>query len=612
MSEPGIPDVEAATRWGLPLATGVRDLSAAMTIGALAVLCWCLPARTGQDDLAAPSAGAWSHLSGAVAWSAGLWAWSSLLTLVLTYAQLSGFPLSDPALWVSATRFATGFELGQYLALSSLLAAAVAVGAAVGRTTTACGILLVIAVLALWPLALTGHAAGSLNHGLAVESQALHLAGATVWLGGLVALLLVSRRLDRSAQSHALQRYSTLAGWSFLAVLLSGVVNATLRLNAWSDLVSSYGFMLGAKVVGLIALGVVGRLQRHRLSNKIASGRRSGFGALALGEIAIMAAAMGVGVALGKSAPPSAEGESALVGAEAILGYRMPGLLGWPEWITAWRIDGLWALLAVIALAWYWTRVRQVRANGDGWPARRALAWTTGWVLLLWATSGAPGVNGQVLFSMHTVQHMTIATAVPTFLVLGAPVTLLLRTSSARPDGSYGAREWTLRLLQSPYTQMASHPVVASAIFIISLVAFYYAGGLELSMRSHTAHVAMIAHFLIFGYLFASAVVGIDPGLIRLTRPFRVLIVMAVFGFHTFLSLSLTDSEIVAKDWFQLVHPPWADSLASDQDLGASLGWALGAYPLAIMAGVLIWQWIRAECADQRRLDRQTEMKTPT
>ncbi len=83
---------------------------------------------------------------------------------------------------------------------------------------------------------------------------------------------------------------------------------------------------------------------------------------------------------------------------------------------------------------------------------------------------------------------------------------------------------------------------------------------------------------------------------------------MVVFGFHAFFSVSLMASnQILARDWFTVLQRPWGRTLADDQYLGASLGWALGDYPLAILAGALIWQWVRADQKERRRLDRQAD-----
>ncbi len=74
-------------------------------------------------------------------------------------------------------QFAQNFELGQYLSASSGLALLVTLGCLLARSRSAVGLLVLIAVAGLWPMALTGHAAGTLNHDDAVNLQFFHLAG---------------------------------------------------------------------------------------------------------------------------------------------------------------------------------------------------------------------------------------------------------------------------------------------------------------------------------------------------------------------------------------------------------------------------------------------------
>ncbi len=46
------------------------------------------------------------------------------------------------------------------------------------------GVAAVIAIAALWPIALNAHGAGTLRHDLAVDAQAAHLLGVAVWAVG--------------------------------------------------------------------------------------------------------------------------------------------------------------------------------------------------------------------------------------------------------------------------------------------------------------------------------------------------------------------------------------------------------------------------------------------
>lgn len=600
---PGLPPPSVVLQVGLPAAAAIRDVAAAIAIGALVVVCTCLPARSPGTPWRDAPAG-WARLMGAASAAGWIWACASFTCLVLAYADLSGYRLGHADLWATLDDFALDFELGRYYALNALAGLLIPLGAFFARSTSGAGLLALLGLVGLWPIALTGHAAGALDHDIAVNSQAFHLAGTSVWLGGLVALVYASPLLENL--SAAVRRYSTLALWCFALVTFSSLLNTILRIETWSSLASAYGLILMAKAAALAALMVAGVVQRRRIAAELDAGNTKSFRWLALSEASIMAIAMGLGVALGRMAPPTGYDLQPVDTVESLIYFAMPAPMGWPEWVTAWRPDALWLSVAVVAVGWYLTAVTRLRRRGDTWSHGRTAAWLLGWALLTWATSGAPGVYGKITFSMHMVQHMSVATAVPVFLALGAPVTLLLRTTSARKDGSRGLREWVLRLLQSPYVQIVSHPLVAGPLFVISLVIFYYGGLFEWSLRSHTGHVLMVVHFLIAGYLFANCVVGVDPGLNRPSYPIRAVLIMIVFAYHSLFSVSLMNTRGILGDaWFRLVQPPWIESLADEQYLGASLGWALGEYPLGIIIGALIWQWARADFAEQRRFDRK-------
>lgn len=59
----------------------------------------------------------------------------------------------------------------------------------------------------------------------------------------------------------------------------------------------------------------------------------------------------------------------------------------------------------------------------------------------------------------------------------------------------------------------------------------------------------------------------------------------------------------------QRLDRPWGGTLIGDQYLGASLGWSLGDYPLAILAGVLVSLWVKADHREResRRFDRNED-----
>ncbi|WP_148575338.1 cytochrome c oxidase assembly protein [Nocardioides caldifontis] len=606
-AETGLSDPGNAVRYGLPISRAIRDLSAALTVGALTLTATVLPPSSHDTRRLVTGTRARGLAVASVAGS--LWVWSGLANVVFTYGDVAGVDPLAPGGMQYLGSFLTDVELGRVMLLSSTLAAVTAIGTMFTRNLTTTAVLAVVSVVALWPLATTGHAAGDLNHDVAVNAQMAHLLGISVWGGGLAALLLVRRHLSDEQLPRVVNRYSTLAGWAAALVAVSGVTAAWLRLGSWANLSTSYGVLLVIKGGALVTLLGAGAWHRRQTIPALSGSSKGGastswFLRLSGAELGVMAAAMAVGVALSRT--PTPPGREAATPAEALLGFSMPPSLDMGTFLTQWRVDTFWTPLSVLAVGVYFAGVLKLHRRGDAWPVGRSAAWLIGAAMLIWATSGSPGVYGDVLFSMHMVQHMTIATAAPTFLVLGAPVTLALRTLRARRDGSRGPREWLLLAIHSWYLRVLGNPVVAAGLFVISLVVFYSSSLFELSLRSHTVHLLMVFHFLATGYLLASAICGIDPGPARQPHPLRLVTLLVTFGFHALFSVSLmSKTQVLAEDWFTALGREWGNSPERDQYIGATLGWVLGDYPIAILGFGLIWAWVRSDMREARRYDRR-------
>ena len=509
----------AIVRWGLPVARVVHDLSAALTIGLLALAAWAVgsaraPGRsrtTGNGELT----GVRRTMARYAAITAVVWCAAALVVLVLTTAEIAGVPLDTPGFGAIVVFTATQLDLGRALGASLVLAAVAANLALLATRVTTIVFAAVFALLAVLPLALAGHAAGSRDHMNAVDSLALHLLGVTLWAGGLGALLLVARRLGDQLATVA-GRYSTLAGWCFVVVAASGVVNAALRLDTPANLATPYGLLVLGKTLALVLLGVAGWAHRRVTLVRIAADR-TGFVRLALVELLVMGATMGLAVALSRSAPP--EAAETFDPATILLGYPAPPPITVGRYFSVFYVETLWLAVALVMIGLYLAGVRRLRRRGDSWPVGRTLFWLAGGLTLILVTSGGPAVYGRIHFSAHMIQHMTLMVIVPMLLVFGAPVTLAMRTLVARSDGSFGPREMVLAMVHSRFLKVLGHPVVAVALFTVGLVVFYYTRLFDLAMFTHTGHVLMTAHFLLTGYLFVWSLVGIDPGPARPAYP---------------------------------------------------------------------------------------------
>jgi putative copper export protein len=159
-------------------------------------------------------------------------------------------------------------------------------------------IVLVIALLGLLTPGVTGHASSAASHEVAVTTVAVHIAAASLWVGGLGAILvLLGRR--RELLAAILPRFSTLAGFCLVAVTLSGLLTAQVRLGSWAALFSTgYGALVIAKTVALGLLGGLGLLTRRRM----AAGRTPVLRWAGV-EVTLMAVTLGLAAALSQAAP---------------------------------------------------------------------------------------------------------------------------------------------------------------------------------------------------------------------------------------------------------------------------------------------------------------------
>ncbi|HSU07840.1 MAG TPA: CopD family protein [Pseudonocardia sp.] len=236
----------------------------------------------------------------AIVVAGGVWLVVALLGIAFRAADGYGRPVSSltgPDLLVWATNLAAGRG-----ALLTVACAAAVLGCAVARLRdpdlVAIRVVLVIALLGMLTPGVTGHASSSASHEVAVTTVALHVAAASLWVGGLGAILvLLGRR--RELLARALPRFSTLAGACLAVVTISGLLTAQVRLGSWAALfLTGYGALVIAKVGALVLLGLLGLVTRRRM----AAGRMPVLRWAGV-EVTVMAVTLGLAAALSQAAP---------------------------------------------------------------------------------------------------------------------------------------------------------------------------------------------------------------------------------------------------------------------------------------------------------------------
>jgi putative copper export protein len=294
---PGLAQPGPLVTWGLPVATLAGRIAAVGTVGMLLFAAVLLPGR--GRTLPAASRRALRTAS----WCALAWAASTVAGALLTLSQVVGGAPTASAL----RTFVTDLPAGRAAVVVLAAAGIVALLARRRAGAVGAGLLLAVAVCGLVvPALLTGHSATAANHVLAVTNLSVHVVAATVWIGGLLALLLHGRSPGHLAPAAG--RFSTLALVCFLASGLSGLLAAWLVLDGdlGTVLGSGYGWLLLGKTAALVALGLLGRSHRRHTLPRLRAGQPGAFGRFAAVEAAVMLATVALAVALAASPPPSA------------------------------------------------------------------------------------------------------------------------------------------------------------------------------------------------------------------------------------------------------------------------------------------------------------------
>lgn len=450
-------------------------------------------------------------------------------------------------------------------------------------------VLLVPTVIGVVATAVTGNAGQGPDHDYAT-SAAIVFAVAVAGLTGLKAVA----ALTATTANRAVQVLQV--GFGALAVTYGGVLLSLFVVSFGSDF-ARLGLAAGAllTVVWLFdCWALFGSAPRFA--------RDSAGGALA------MVAAVGAMAAMASQVAPRFLSHQ-FTGWDVFLGYELPQPPTVARVLTLWRFDSFVGTAGVVLAVAYTTGYVLLRRKGDAWPVGRLVSWLAGCVSLVVTSGSGVRAYGSAMFSMHMAEHMILNMFVPVLLVLGGPVTLALRVLPAAGKGQPpGPREWLTWLLHSRVTAFFSHPIIAFVLFVGSPYVVYFTPLFDTLIRYHWGHEFMAVHFLLVGYLFYWAIIGIDPGPRRLPYPGRIGLLFAVMPFHAFFGIALmTMAEPVGDRFYRSVNLPWLSSIIADQHLGGGIAWSLTEVPVIIVIVALVTQWARQDRKLASRGDRHAD-----
>ena len=458
---------------------------------------------------------------------------------------------------------------------------------------------LLIALIAITAPVFQSHGSSSGNHGLAIGALIIHVIALSFWVGGLFGLT----QLSKQQKLIALPRFSEIALWSAITVVISGAATAWTRLDSLQAWQSKYGVITLVKVSLAFTLVGFGALHRRWI---IKSDYPSVF-RLITAEIGVMFTTVFVGSWLSTVNPPDRE----IISTPALLvtGIEMPAPPTFSRVLLGYEADGLMLGLLIFLVALYIKGVVILTKRGDKWPVGRTVAFALGISAVDFATSGGLGLYSHFAFANHMMAHMVLGMIAPIGIVLGAPITLALRTLPVgRNQQESGIRGIFIELLHSKLSKFYTNPVVALAIFDGSLFALYFTPLFGNIMQGHSGHFFMSLHFLLAGFLFFQVLIGIDPLPRKVPHIAKIIVIFAAMSIHAFFSISvMSATTLLDNGYFELLQRPWATDLLADQKLGGSIGWAMGEVPILLALLATFLQWLKADKNEAARIDRAAD-----
>jgi cytochrome c oxidase assembly factor CtaG len=270
--------------------------------------------------------------------------------------------------------------------------------------------------------------------------------------------------------------------------------------------------------------------------------------------------------------------------------------------LTEWSIDPYALALLVVACAAYLAGVRRLRRAGERWPVGRTIAFCAGGAGLAFiATSSFLSVYWPVLFYVRAFQTVVLLLAVPLFIMLGRPLSLVIAAAprtGRRIEAAIAGR--VARTLTFP-------AITGLALVLTPFVLYYspwYAAGFDsFAVRELTSLVLVLP-----GLVFFWTLLRVDP----VPRQYPYLVALWVTAAEVVgdaaLGLSvIVDHNLIAGGYYHALARPWGPSVAADQVLGGGALWILGdLVGLPFLAAVLI-AMIREDETEAKVIDAELD-----
>jgi putative copper resistance protein D len=272
-----------------------------------------------------------------------------------------------------------------------------------------------------------------------------------------------------------------------------------------------------------------------------------------------------------------------------------------PAVLLAWEAEPVTLALVAASAALYLLGVRRVAElhPRNPWRAARTRAFLAGLAVLGVALLSPVATYDGTLFSVHMAQHLLLTMVAAPLLVLGTPVSLLVR-AVGRP----GHRR-VMRVLHSGPVRLLTHPLIAWLGFAAVMWGSHFSGLYEAALESEAVHVGEHLLYLVAAMLFWWPVVGLDPSRWRMPHPLRIGYLFLQVPVNTFLALAIYSSGRILYPHYAASGRAWGPSPLDDQHLGGAIMWVAGDLLFLTATGLALAAWMRHEDIVTARVDAE-------
>ncbi len=272
--------------------------------------------------------------------------------------------------------------------------------------------------------------------------------------------------------------------------------------------------------------------------------------------------------------------------------------------LTRWEFDPVFILFAGGATWWYVATARAVsRAHPSApWPRKRLAFFLSGIGVMAFAVTSPLFSYDGVLFTVHMWQHILLMMVAAPLLLLGTPITLLMRSVSPETR-----RNVILPVLHSRVVRALTFPVVAWLLFAGTMWGSHYSPLFNAALEHEWLHWLEHVLYVTVALMFWWQVIGLDPTPWRMAHPIRMLYVFLQMPQNSFLALSIYGTDRVLYSHYATTQRTWGPTPLADQQLAGITMWVIGDILFLAAVGFVVAAWVKHEELEAKRQDRARE-----